>query len=133
MVVLLSDTADKKRKMENSFRNTSYEKKLFKVKSIKRWVMNAIKRKKKNEMIFHCSIAQITSEICGISRRRVFNIKRANSSSKFRKKKPSILTTLSKEPYFVWFSVFLQTIVANSGIRHDICRMQTITGLFSYQ
>ena len=70
----------------SAFRNTSYEKKLSKVKSIKRWVMNAIKRKKKNEKVFHCSIAQITSEICGISRRRVFNIKRANSSSKFRKK-----------------------------------------------
>ena len=107
MVVLLSDTADKKRKMENSFRNTSYEKKLFKVKSIKRWVMNAIKRKKKNEMIFHCSIAQMTSEICGISRRRVFNIKRANSSSKFRKKKPIYLDDFEQRALLrLIFSIF---------------------------
>ena len=39
--------------------------------------MDALKREKKNEKAFHCNhIAQIISEICVISRRQMFNIRK---------------------------------------------------------
>ena len=38
------------------------------------WVMDALKGKKVNDKIFHCNdVAQIIIEICGISRKQIFN------------------------------------------------------------
>ena len=53
------------------------ENKLFiRVKSIERWVLDALRREKKMEKVFHCNdIAQRKSEICCISRRGIFSIK----------------------------------------------------------
>lgn len=64
---------------KNSFRNTSYEHKRSNViKSVESWVRDALKREKKNEKVFQCiDVGHIISRISGISRRLVFNIKRA--------------------------------------------------------
>ena len=52
----LPDLTDKKRRIENSFRTTSYKNKLSKiVKLIERWVMDTLKREKDNENVFHCN------------------------------------------------------------------------------
>ena len=66
----LSDMAHKKRKIANSFRNISYENKLPKVVKLnKRWVMDASKRYINDKVLY--------SEICGISRRQLLNIKKS--------------------------------------------------------
>ena len=66
--------ANKKRKIANSFRNTSYEHKLSAVvKSIQRWVMDVLKRGKNEKVL----ISEMIWEICGISKAQFFNIKKS--------------------------------------------------------
>lgn len=63
--------SDKKRKIENSFWNTSYENKLSKVvKLTEIWVMDALNHEEENDNVF-CGNAQILSEICQISRKKI--------------------------------------------------------------
>ena len=70
------DMADRKRKIANSFRNTSYENKLSKVDQERGNFCP--KREKKNYKIFHCNdIAQIIIEIYVFSRRQIFAIKKS--------------------------------------------------------
>ena len=79
--------AEVKRKIEYLFINTCHENKLSKVvKSIERWVMNALKREKNDIYFLWNAIAQKISEICGISKWHFFNIKGACFSSKSRNK-----------------------------------------------
>ena len=81
------ELADKRKKIGNCFRNTSYQKRLSKVvKSIERWVMDALKWKKLQS--FLCDdMAEIKSEISVISRRQIFDMKNSPcSSSKSGKK-----------------------------------------------
>ena len=71
-----SSFSDKKRKIANSFRNTSYENKLSKVvKLTEIWIMNALKCEEEDDKVFCCN-AHIISEICGISGKKI-NIKKA--------------------------------------------------------
>ena len=66
---------DKKRKIANSFRNTSFENKLSK---IDRNVVNGyLKARKKIAKLFYNDIPPIIKEIYVISRRQFFNIKRS--------------------------------------------------------
>lgn len=71
LLFCFSERAGKKRKAAYSFQTISYEKKLSKlVKSINRWVM----KDKKNDKAFPCNdISQIIRQICGISRRKIFD------------------------------------------------------------
>ena len=49
--------------------------------------MGVLRRRKENDKVFQWhNTAQIKSEICGISKRQMFNIKRASSSSKSSKR-----------------------------------------------
>ena len=44
--------------------------------------MDALKCEKENKNVFYCNgIAQRTSEVCGISRRQIFNIKKEAASA----------------------------------------------------
>ena len=53
-VSFLSDLADGKSEIVNSFPNTSYENKLSKVvKLIKKWLTDALKRQKENDKVFY--------------------------------------------------------------------------------
>ena len=63
--------------------NTNHDNKLSKVtKSMERWLMDTLKCEK-NDNVFHGNhIAQIISEICGISKWQFFKIKRSRSSSR---------------------------------------------------
>ena len=67
-MLCFSEMADKKRKILKSSRNKSYENKFSKVvKSIERWVMDTLQREKNGKGYLCNDIAQIISEICGIS------------------------------------------------------------------
>ena len=55
--------------------------------------------------VFLCNdIAQILSEICSISRKQIFNIKKPAPALN-REENPSTLTTLTKDLCLVWFWV----------------------------
>ena len=74
-----SEIVDKKRKIANYFRNASYENKLSEVvKLIAKWIVHVIKLWKKDQNAFlWTDIALVISDICGNSRRQIFNIKKA--------------------------------------------------------
>ena len=77
--------------------------------------MDALKHEKKSDRVFHCNyIVQIIAEICSISRREIFKVKRSLLLLESEEKTPFTLTFLIKYSCFVWFW------------------MQTITGLSSY-
>lgn len=71
--------------------------------------------------------------ICHISRRQTFNIKK----EKKRRRKPSTLTNLRKDPCLVFeffcFEIFPQTFTETPDIRYGIGRMQTIPRLSNYE
>ena len=46
------------------------------VKSKEQWVANAIKREKNNEKVFRIRETETVSQICGISKRHIFNLKK---------------------------------------------------------
>ena len=51
--------------------------------------MDDLKREKEKDKAFHCDdIALIKSEICGISKRQIFNMKKACTSTKSRTRSP---------------------------------------------
>ena len=64
VISYLSDMADKKKKVANSFRNTSYKNNFSEAgKSIERWAMDALKSKKEKDKVFHCNdLARVISE-----------------------------------------------------------------------
>ena len=103
-----SEIVDKKRKIANYFRNASYENKLSEVvKLIAKWVVHVIKLWKKDQNAFlWIDIALVISDICGNSRRQIFNIKKA-LQLKIEEENLSTLKNLSKDPCFVRFKVFL--------------------------
>ena len=55
------------------------------------------------------------SEICGISTRQIFNLKKPFAALN-RKKNTLTFTTLGKNPCVVWFRAFPQTINTASDI-----------------
>ena len=64
--------ADKK--TTNSFRNTSYENKIPKAEiTIEKWAVDALKPNKMKKFFF----LMIISEICGVSRRETFKVKKS--------------------------------------------------------
>ena len=81
--------ADKRWKILNSFRNTSYKSKFSKVlNSIERLVRDAVKLEKQNnkKVFYYDDPAQIKQEICCVSDGKSLTLKRACSSSKLKKR-----------------------------------------------
>ena len=68
----------KKGKLHVFSQNKSYKYKISKeIKSIERLVMETMKQKMENK-VFHCNdTAHLKSEICGISKRQVSNLKKS--------------------------------------------------------
>ena len=103
------------------------ENKLFiRVKSIERWVLDALRREKKNGKGF--SLQWYSSE----KKWSLLYFKKGNFQHKIEEENPSTLTTLRKDYCLVWFEVFSQTINTSTDIRYHIGRMQTVIGLYSY-
>ena len=77
--------------------------------------MDALEHIKKCDTVFRSTdIALITSEICDISWRQIFNIKRFAPTLTQAKKYPSTLTILSNDLCLVWFWFFFLDYHYNS-------------------
>ena len=103
VVSCFSDIADEKRKTANNFWNKNYENKISK---IYRDVANDIvKREKRWQSFYSSCISQIVSDFCGFSKRPFFNMKKSLLQLKIEEENLYALTTLNKDPCFVWFWV----------------------------
>ena len=83
VLAFLSGIEDRKKKIAIFFRNTSYENQFYKVvKSIERCVVDALKREKESQNVFHSSgLTQRKGEFCGISRTQIFHRKEDSASA----------------------------------------------------
>ena len=71
--------------------NFSDENKEF-LKNVNAWVKKAIQRQNNDQPVFDClDHALVTSQICNVSRRSIFNIQRGEPSKKLPKKSPKIV------------------------------------------